>query len=104
MDTIERILSVLEKIKRAGAERILRTTLHALDPWLIAIGVAPNHIRRRGPVRPCLLVLNGRGAAELQSGFADAHTGAQCLAILQNAIAKTLVRTAANPSGWLLAV
>src|SRR6202048_1851572 len=72
MNAIERILSILEKVQRACTERIFFSPVHAFRPWLIAIRVTVNHARRGCPVRPLSSVLNGRGAAEFPSGFADA--------------------------------
>src|ERR1700694_6192500 len=101
MNAIERILSVLEEIKRAGAERIPCSPVHAFRPWLIAIRVTVNHVRRGCPVRPLFSVLNGRGAAEFQSGFADADAIPQGLAVLHHKIEKTFVRIDDNRT-WRL--
>src|SRR3979490_1430125 len=82
-------------------ERILCAAIHALGPWLIAIRLTAHHVLRRCPVRPLLFVLNGRGAAEFQSGFADADAVPQGFAVLHHEIEKPFVRNDDNRSGRL---
>src|SRR5260370_15619187 len=101
MNAIERILSIFEEIQRTGAERILCAAIHAFGPWLIAIRLTAHHVLRRCPVRPLLFVLNGRGAAEFQSGFADADAIPQGFAVLHHKIEETFVRIDDNRS-WRL--
>src|SRR5258708_35330445 len=101
MNAIKRILSIFEEIQRTGAERILCAAVHAFGPWLIAIRLPAHHVLRRCPVRPLLFVLNGRCAAEFQSGFADADAVPQGFAVLHYEIKKTFVRIEDNRS-WRL--
>src|SRR6476660_6541468 len=72
VDAITCVLSVLEQIERAGAERIARAAFHALRPFGVSFGVARDHRRRRRPVRPLLFFLHRTGAGTGEPFAADA--------------------------------
>src|SRR5262249_7873620 len=58
------------EIHRARAERVARAAGHETRQ----IGLARDHLRRRGPVRPFLLVGDGRKSLPLEAVAADADS------------------------------
>src|ERR1035437_285966 len=67
VNAVERVLVALPEVHGAGTERIARAAGHAEAALQFAhlppqLGLALNHLLGRIPVRPLLLVVNGRPA------------------------------------------
>src|SRR5436190_22833600 len=91
VDAITCVLSVLEQIERAGAERIARAAFHALRQFGVAVGVTRDHRRGRRPVRPLLLLLHRARAGKGEPLAADADTVTDRPVAALDQIEKTLV-------------
>src|SRR6516225_1244388 len=109
VDAIKRIGVTLPEVQRPGAERIVRSAVHAatvlqLDHILPDFGLALQNIRRRIPVWPFLLVAYGRNAGPPVAFLADPNFVLQGLPGILHRIQKMIARIDDDGAGFLPAL
>src|SRR5690606_7683441 len=96
MDSVERVLAVLEDVKRASAERIVEAGRHAAGPFVLArdldrpvfreLGLPGDHLLGREPARPGLLPLDQPAAAPFEALPTQTDAIAHRLAIIADEV------------------